>query len=308
MTKQARGTARVLRWLSMPSAKDKRQRKVIFVTGLSGAGMSSALKIFEDLGYEVFDNFPLEFLKPLLDQKGHEGTPVAFGLDTRSRGFSPKAILTHLEKLRAQKRSDVMLLFMTGGNMLLQKRFSETRRSHPLAKDRPVLDGIRQERTWLRPLMDAADLLVDTSDLSIHDLRRVLESSVHPDESKRKLAVTVMSFGFKNGVPREADMVLDVRFLQNPHWVPALKAKTGLDKKVQAYIAQDPDFEKFMTHTESMLTLLLPRYSDEGKYYFTLAVGCTGGQHRSVYIAEILARTIRKMGFAEALRHRDIAD
>lgn len=286
----------------------KKQRKVIIVTGLSGAGMSSALKIFEDLDYEVFDNFPLDFVTPLLDQKGHEGTPVAFGLDTRSRGFSPKTISAAVEKLRANKNLDITLIFMTAGNLDLQKRFSQTRRSHPLAKDRPVLDGIRQERTWLKTLMDAADLLVDTSDLSIHDLRRVMEASVHPDESKRKLAVTVMSFGFKNGVPRESDMVLDVRFLQNPHWVPALKNKTGLDKKVQAHVAADPDFKDFMKHTQSMLTLLLPRYADEGKYYFTLAVGCTGGQHRSVYIAELLSKKIKSMNYAVSLRHRDIGE
>lgn len=270
--------------------------------------MSSALKIFEDLDYEVFDNFPLDFVTPLLDQKGHEGTPVAFGLDTRSRGFSPKTISAAVEKLRANKNLDITLIFMTAGNLDLQKRFSQTRRSHPLAKDRPVLDGIRQERTWLKTLMDAADLLVDTSDLSIHDLRRVMEASVHPDESKRKLAVTVMSFGFKNGVPRESDMVLDVRFLQNPHWVPALKNKTGLDKKVQAHVAADPDFKDFMKHTQSMLTLLLPRYADEGKYYFTLAVGCTGGQHRSVYIAELLSKKIKSMNYAVSLRHRDIGE
>lgn len=293
----------------MPSVKKKsRQRKVILVTGLSGAGMSSALKIFEDLGYEVFDNFPLDFVPALLDHKGHEDAPVAFGLDTRSRGFAPDAVLAAAEKLRADPGIDVTLIFMTAGNLDLQKRFSHTRRSHPLAKDRPVLDGIRRERTWLKTLMDGADLLIDTSDLSIHDLRRVLESSAHPDETKRKLAVTVMSFGFKQGVPRESDMVIDVRFLQNPHWVPALKDKTGLDKKVQAYVAADPDFKGFMDHTESMLSLLLPRYADEGKYYFTLAIGCTGGRHRSVYIAELLSKRIKSMGYTPALRHRDISE
>lgn len=292
----------------MPSVKKTKKRKIILITGLSGAGLSSALKTFEDVGYEVFDNFPLDFVQPLLDQKGHEGTPVAFGLDTRSRGFSPKTILAALETLRTNKKFDVTMIFMTAGNLDLQKRFSQTRRGHPLAKDRPVLDGIRQERTWLKPLMDAADLLIDTSQLSIHDLRRMLEASVHPDESKRKLAVTVMSFGFKNGVPRESDMVLDVRFLQNPHWVPALKAKTGLDKKVQAYVAGDPDFAGFVKSTENMLSLLLPRYADEGKYYFTLAVGCTGGQHRSVYLADLLSKKIKKMGYGPSLRHRDISE
>jgi UPF0042 nucleotide-binding protein len=299
----------------MPSAKKKTakkktpaKRRIIFVTGLSGAGMSSTLKILEDVGYEVFDNFPLNFVDPLVADDDYIDTPVAFGLDTRSRGFSPEAILGHLEDLRTDPANDVTMIFMSAGNMVLQKRFSETRRSHPLAKDRPVLDGIRQERGWLKGLMDNADLLIDTSDLSIHDLRRIVEPSVHPDATRRKLAVTVMSFGFKNGVPRESDMVLDVRFLQNPHWVPALRPKTGLNKDVQAHIQKDADFAAFMKHTNAMLTLLLPRYSEEGKYYFTLAVGCTGGKHRSVFVAEQLAKTMKKQGYSVSLRHRDMSE
>jgi UPF0042 nucleotide-binding protein len=283
-----------------PSKNKKSRRRIVFVTGMSGAGMTTALKIFEDMGYEVFDNVPLSFIKPLLTQKGYENTPVAIGLDTRARGFSPEIVLKTIKDTQA------LMVFMAAGNMILQKRFSETRRGHPLAKDRPVLDGIRQERNWLKPLMDAADLLVDTSDLSIHDLRRTLESSVHPDETKRSLAVTVMSFGFKNGVPRESDMVLDVRFLQNPHWIAALKDKTGLDKKVQTYVQGDPAFKDFMKNSEALLSLLLPRYSDEGKYYFTLAVGCTGGKHRSVFVAEKLAKKIKALGFPVSIRHRDM--
>ncbi len=284
------------------------KRKILLVTGLSGAGMSSALKIFEDMGYEVFDNFPLDFISPLLEQKGHEDTPIAFGLDTRSRGFSPEAVLAHLETLRRNDGYDVGLVFMGAGNMVLQKRFSETRRGHPLAKDRPVLDGIRQERTWLRPLMDAAGLQIDTSGLSIHDLRRTLEASAAPGAHKRSLAVTVMSFGFKNGVPREADMVLDVRFLKNPHWVDRLRPMTGLEKKVQNYVAGDVDFDAFMRHAQEMLALLLPRYSEEGKFYFTLAIGCTGGKHRSVFVAEKLTRAIAAKGLNVSTRHRDIND
>lgn len=290
----------------MPSVKKgkktntKARRKIVFVTGLSGAGISSALKIFEDMGYEVFDNIPLDFVAPLVAQKGYENAPIALGLDTRARGFSPKSVVS------AAKKHAALLVFIGAGNMILQKRFSETRRGHPLAKDRPVLDGIRQERNLLKPLMDAADLLVDTSDLSIHDLRRTLEASVHPDEDKRRLAVTVMSFGFKNGVPRESDMVLDVRFLRNPHWIQALKEKTGLEKAVTGYVTADPDFAGFISNSEALLNLLLPRYSQEGKFYFTLAVGCTGGRHRSVCVAEKLARKIKSLGHPVSIRHRDI--
>lgn len=285
---------------------DNQKRPVVVVTGLSGAGMSSSLKILEDLGYEIFDNFPLAFIDPLLAQKGEEEGPVALALDTRSRGFSPEAIIARVESLRTDPRNNVMLVFMTCSNTVLQKRYSETRRGHPLAKDRPVLDGIRQERTWLKPLMDAADLLIDTSELSIHDLRRQIESSVHPDPARRRLTITVMSFGFKNGVPRESDMVLDARFLSNPHWESALRPLTGKDKSVQDYVAADADFAAFMDHTEAMLGLLLPRYAAEGKFYFTLAVGCTGGRHRSVFITEKLSKTIADAGYSVSTRHRDL--
>jgi len=291
----------------MPATKiSASKRKIIFVTGLSGAGMTSALKVLEDFGYEVFDNFPLSFIEHLAKEKGHEDSHVAFGLDTRARGFSPEDVVRKIETLRKNRKNDVQLLFMNAGNTTLQKRYSETRRSHPLAKDRPVLDGIRQERGWLKTLMERADLLVDTTDLSIHDLRRLLQGSVHPDPAKKKLAVTVMSFGFKNGVPRESDMVLDVRFLKNPHWDAKLRPLTGKDKKVQAYIQDDADYAAFLKHTKEMLKLLLPRYADEGKYYFTLAVGCTGGKHRSVHLAEELAADIKKGGYTTTLRHRDL--
>lgn len=284
----------------------KEQRNIVFVTGLSGAGMSSALKILEDLGYEVFDNFPLSLVESLLSQEGHRDSSVAFGLDTRGRGFDPETVLRTIETLREDPVNDVMLLFMSCGNMILQKRYSETRRGHPLAKDRPVLDGIRQERSWLKHLMDSADLLIDTSELSIHDLRRLIESSVHPDSTRRKLTLTVMSFGFKNGLPREADMVLDVRFLANPHWDSDLRPLSGEDKAVQDYITADEDFNAFLNHTEAMLQLLLPRYAEEGKFYFTLATGCTGGRHRSVYVARRLSETLKSWGYTVALRHRDL--
>lgn len=268
--------------------------------------MSSALKILEDLGYEIFDNFPLTFIENLLTQKGFESRPLAIAVDTRSRGFTPEAVIEKVEALRADKSVETKFVFMTCSNLALRKRFSETRRSHPLAKDRPALDGIRQERGWLKPLMDSADLLVDTSELSVHDLRHQLESSLNPDASRRKLTVTIMSFGFKNGVPRESDTVIDVRFLKNPHWVDKLRPQTGKDKAVQGYIQKDPDFKKFVRHIEAMLKLLLPRYAEEGKYYFTLGFGCTGGRHRSVYLAETMAKKIEDWGYNVALRHRDL--
>jgi UPF0042 nucleotide-binding protein len=282
------------------------KRKIIILTGLSGAGITSALKILEDIGYEVFDNLPLSFIENLASQTGYTGNPVAFALDSRAREFSPENIVAKVQTLSQNTSNDVKMVFMTCSNTKLQKRFSETRRSHPLAKDRPALDGIRQERTWLKPLMDSADLLIDTSDISVHDLRRQIESSLHPDTSARKLTLTVTSFGFKNGIPRESDMVLDVRFLDNPHWVDTLRPKTGRDKPVQTYINKDKDLKKFIAHTQSLLQLLLPRYTEEGKYYFTLAFGCTGGRHRSVYLAEIISKTLKTWGYNVSTRHRDL--
>lgn len=284
----------------------KPRRRVVFVTGLSGAGLSSALKVMEDFGYEVFDHFPLHHIMPLLDEQGFEDSPLAFCLDTRSRGFNPTSILALRDRLRQKADTDVHILFLTSSNAVLQKRFSETRRSHPLAKDRPVVDGIMQERAWLKPLLDQADLVVDTSELRVHDLRRTIESSIHPDPAKNKLSITLLSFGFKNGIPREADMVLDARFLNNPHWVPALKALTGLDAPVQTYIDSDAGFAPFLVQTEGLLDLLLPRYAGEGKYYFTLAVGCTGGQHRSVYLVARLSQWLEEKGYAHTVRHRDL--
>lgn len=284
--------------------KKSSPRNIVFVTGMSGSGMSSALKVLEDFGYEVFDNFPLSFVSDLCAQTAP--AHIAISLDTRTRGFAPKDILNTVQTLRDNPKNNVTLLCMDCSNGTLQKRFSETRRAHPLAKDRPAIDGVRQERSLMKSLFDGADLLLDTTNLSIHDLRRSLESSLHPDPEQKHLTITVMSFGFKNGVPRESDMVLDVRFLQNPHWDKKLRPKTGQDKPVQKYIEQDPSLAPFLKHTKALLKTLLPQYTKEGKYYFTLAIGCTGGQHRSVYVAENLFNDIKNAGYTITLRHRDL--
>lgn len=280
------------------------KRPVIFVTGLSGAGMSTALKALEDNGYEVFDNFPLSLVDPLLDEAGYEDKPVAFGLDSRTRGFNPRDIVRAIQKHK--DRNAVFLLFMGATNASLQKRFSETRRTHPLAKDRTVIDGIIHERNWLQPLTEAADRVIDTTDLPVHDLRRIIENDFKPDDDAKRLSVTVMSFGYKNGVPREVDMVLDARFLKNPHWVEDLKPFTGQDKSVQDYIKEDKGLEPFYVHVEALVEWLLPRYAHEGKSYFTIAFGCTGGKHRSVYLAERLAEKIKSLGYPMVIRHRDM--
>lgn len=274
-------------------------RSLLFVTGLSGAGMSSAMNALEDTGYEVFDNFPLFLLDELLIGLD-KNVPVAIGFDTRTRGFSAGAIL---EKLEAHKEAE--LLFLDCDHDVLIKRFSETRRRHPLAKDKPIVAGISQEREQLAHLRDEASVVIDTSALSIHDLKAQIESQYALHE-KAKLLITVMSFGFKNGVPRGADMVLDVRFFKNPHWQENLRPLSGHDRAVVEHIQGDTLYADFTQKIQELLGMLLPRYKEEGKSYFTLAFGCTGGRHRSVHMAENFTKFLTQKGWAVAQQHRDL--
>lgn len=275
-------------------------KNTVIVTGLSGAGMSSALKTLEDMGYEVFDNFPLVLVDSLLAESPNNGVPTAIGIDSRSRGFDPEGLV------EASNRIGARLIFLTCDESVLQKRFTETRRRHPVAKDRPVSAGIKKEQEWLHPLRSNADMVIDTTELSVHDLRHLLERAFAVARTKR-LTITTMSFGYRYGVPRDADIVMDVRFLANPHWIKDLRPLTGLDADVGAYVSQDPHFETFQTHFKAMIEPLLPRYAHEGKSYLTLAIGCTGGRHRSVYTVEQLAPWLRSLGFDTGILHRDIA-
>lgn len=270
----------------------------LFVTGLSGAGMSSALKILEDLGYEVFDNFPLSLLDSLIAGGGHK-KPIAIGIDTRTRDFDPQDIITKVQQLSAR------LIFITCDEAELQRRYTETRRRHPLAADRPVSAGIKREFALLHPLRDIADPVIDTTSLSVHDLRRVLDG-VFPRGARSGLTVTLQSFGFKNGLPREADIVMDVRFLKNPHWEADLKPLTGKDERVRKYVESDPAFGDFIHNFKALIEPLLERYRLEGKSYLTIALGCTGGKHRSVVVAETLAPWAQQKGIMLAVEHRDI--
>ncbi|MCD8562818.1 MAG: RNase adapter RapZ [Alphaproteobacteria bacterium] len=256
------------------------------ITGLSGAGMSSVLKTLEDLGYEVFDNFPVGLADTLVNDSATNG-PIAIGIDTRSRGFEAKAVIDTAQRLGAR------LIFLTCDDAELQRRFTETRRRHPMAKDRPVHVGIEQEHKLLEPFRAAADLVIDTTTLRVPDLRHILEGHFG-EKTEKTLTVTLLSFGFKRGLPREADIVMDVRFLKNPHWVPELKPLSGKDKAVGDYIEADPDFSSFMENFKTLLEPLLKRYAEEGKSYLTIAVGCTGGRHRSVYVIENLAGWMRE--------------
>jgi UPF0042 nucleotide-binding protein len=272
---------------------------LLIVTGLSGAGMSTALKDLEDMGYEVFDNFPPALVAPLVKDGENRKRPVAVGIDARARGFGADAVLAMTRHLGAR------LLFITADDAVLQKRFTETRRRHPLAKDRPVAAGIQKEQELLGPLRAAADMVIDTTDLSVHDLKRVLHGHFGL-EGRRPLTVTLMSFGYRFGVPREADIVMDIRFLKNPHWEKELRPLTGLDAPVGAYIQRDENFAPFLARFQTLVEPLLPLYAREGKSYLTIAIGCTGGRHRSVFAAETLKPWLDRQDFPATILHRDV--
>lgn len=272
--------------------------KPVFISGLSGAGISSVLKSLEDFGYEVFDNFPLSHL-PKLIEESNAHAKIAIGVDTRTRGFSPESLLEVVD------RYDSSLVFMTCDHEHIQKRFSETRRRHPMARDQSVSLGITKEREWLEALRERADIVIDTTDTSIHDLRHILEGYFvpHPDEN---LTISLMSFGFKHGVPRSADIVMDVRFLKNPHWDAELKPMSGLDQAVGEYVSGDADFERFLANFKDLIQPLIPRYAQEGKSYLTIAIGCTGGRHRSVYTVEQLKKWFEEQSYSVFAEHRDL--
>lgn len=272
---------------------------------MSGAGLSTALKAFEDLGYESVDNLRLGMIPTLLDDSAHAGRPLAVAVDTRNASFSVEDLLRMDETLNERPELDVKLLFLDCSDEALQQRFTETRRRHPLAVDRPVTDGIKREREMLWRLRDGADHVIDTSLLSLHELRRQIVGHYRPDNAAG-LTIFITSFSYRHGVPREADLVFDARFLVNPHWDPKLRALSGRDEAVAEYIRRDPDYASFTQNIVRLMLPLLPRYQQEGKSYLTLAVGCTGGRHRSVFIAEELATLLALHDYIVGIGHRDL--
>jgi UPF0042 nucleotide-binding protein len=286
-----------------------RPRQLLFVTGMSGAGKWTALRTFEDLGWEVVDNLPLRLLDRLLAVPPGDGStdrerPLAIGIDSRTRDFDAARIIGKLDDLRAEYGPESGLLFLDCDGAELARRFSETRRLHPMAGDRPAADGIARERELLTPLRQAATYLIDTTDTTTNGLQQELRARFGAPSDAPVL--TIMSFGFAHGMPRNADLVLDMRFLRNPHWIPALKPLTGLDKLVADYIKEDPAYAEALNRIEALLVLLLPRYASEGKAYVTVAFGCTGGRHRSVHISESIVERLRAAGFAPTIAHRDL--
>ena len=266
--------------------------------------MSTALKALEDMGYEAVDNLPLGLMSQLIGAPGASTHPLAVGIDSRTRGFSVDALLGELRRLRNRPDIGVRLLYLTSDADVLQRRFTETRRRHPLAQDRPIADGIDADKSATAPLSAHADPVIDTSGFALKDLRTVLAG--HFAIGGSALAVAVMSFSFRQGLPREADLVFDVRFLDNPHYVEALRPLTGRDEAVARMVESDRDFGRFFKGLTDLLEIALPRYAGEGKSYLTIAVGCTGGRHRSVFTAERLTGWLRDREYRVSLRHREL--
>jgi UPF0042 nucleotide-binding protein len=278
------------------------------VTGLSGAGRITALHALGDMGYVAVDNVPLMLLGDVMSSTagnpGERAIPLAFGIDTRTFGFDPHALVRRVQELRQRTDVTVRLLFLDCDSEILQRRYTESRRPHPLAPDRPLIDAISEERTQIAVVRDAADLVIDTSVLSPHIFKQLLAGHFALGAVGTRLSV--MSFSYRRGLPREADLVFDVRFLRNPHYVPALKPLTGRNPAVAAFVAGDVGYRPFLDALKGLIGPLLPRFDAEGKSYLTIAVGCTGGRHRSVALVEELRPFVDGLGFTPTLVHRDL--
>ncbi|MBB4859022.1 UPF0042 nucleotide-binding protein [Novosphingobium chloroacetimidivorans] len=288
--------------------EEPRQR-LMLVTGMLGAGKTTALRVLEDLGWETVDNFPIRLLDRLIEtpQAGRSDMrgPIAIGFDSRTRGFDPQGIIRKVKELGARADLEITTLFLDCSSKELERRYNETRRRHPLAADTPVDAGIRAERELLAPLRRWADIMVDTSEFTSNDLQRAMRERFG-DADAQELTVTVSSFGFSRGMPPVADLVFDMRFLDNPHWDPMLRPLTGEDAPVGEHIRTDPAFDEAFVRIRDLLLLLLPRYRAQGKAYVHIAFGCTGGRHRSVFTAREIAAALREHGFSPTLLHRNL--
>jgi UPF0042 nucleotide-binding protein len=280
--------------------------RLVLVTGPSGAGRSTAIASLEDLGFEAIDNLPLRLLPRLLEGEASTDKPMALGLDTRNRDFSVAALLETIEQIAALQGETPSVLYLDASADVLVRRFSETRRRHPLVPNGSPAAGVALELDMLAPIRARADLLVDTSELTIHDLRREI-SKWFADPGAGELAISVLSFSYKRGLPRGVDYVFDCRFLSNPHWVDTLRGKTGLEADVCAHVKADPRYTPFLDQVTGLLLPLIPAFRDEGKSHLAVAFGCTGGQHRSVVLAEAVAARLAEAGLRVSIEHRELA-
>lgn len=282
--------------------------RVVIVTGLSGSGKSTAIHVLEDLGFYCIDNMPVvlvpKFLE-LCESLGGNIRRIAFGIDLRERAFFGELPAVIMQGRRQGQRIEV--LFLDAADDVLVRRFSETRRPHPLAEGGSPIDGIRRERERLTAVRAAADRILDTTALTVHQLRAELTRDYAERSTQDGMSLFLTSFGYKFGTPADADMVLDIRFLPNPFFVEDLRPLSGLDGPVQRYVLERPETVEFLGHVQRLLSFLLPRYLHEGKTYFTVALGCTGGRHRSVVVAEEISRRLSAAGYQVQVRHRDIS-
>ncbi len=285
------------------------RQRVLLVTGLLGAGKTTALRVLEDLGWETIDNFPIRMLGQLIGKPGDvaEGlkSPLAIGFDSRTRGFDPHAIIERVKRLTERQDLEVTTLFLDCSGQELERRYNETRRRHPLAADMPAASGIAAERELMEPLRRWADMVVVTTDMSANDLQQQIRERFAP-LSGHGITITVSSFGFSRGMPPVADLVFDMRFLDNPHWVEQLRPLTGKDAPVADHIRRDPAFEVVFGQIRDLLLTLLPRYEAQGKAYVHIAFGCTGGRHRSVFTAEQMTAALREQGYSPTVLHRNL--
>jgi UPF0042 nucleotide-binding protein len=281
-----------------------RPRELVIITGMSGSGKASVLKAFEDLGFYCVDNLPVELIPRFAELVGQtsEISRTALVVDVRE-GTQLEALPTIVKSVKRLLPTKV--IFLEADESILLRRFSETRRPHPLGTDSPVKASLIAERRHLRSIRAIADLVIDTSRFNVHELRAHITDRFRKHESDKNILVSCVSFGFKHGVPHDADLLFDVRFLPNPHFVPAFRALTGRDPKVARYVRSFPQTKEFIERISELLIYLLPHYIQEGKSYLTIAFGCTGGQHRSVMIAEDVGKHLRKAKYRVKVEHRD---
>jgi UPF0042 nucleotide-binding protein len=298
------------------SQDDGARQRILLVTGLLGAGKTTALRVLEDLGWEAIDNFPIRLLERMIDTvprqsdqtqplPAEDRAPLAIGFDTRTRGFNPHDVIERVKALTRRSDLELTTLFLDCSSRELERRYNETRRRHPLAADMPAASGIMAERELLEPLRRWADSVIDTTPFAVNDLQQVIRERFAAARAQA-MTVTVSSFGFSRGMPPVADLVFDMRFLDNPHWIDALRPLTGKDAAVGAHIESDPAFPEAYSRIRDLILMLLPRYANQGKAYVNVAFGCTGGRHRSVFVAERIAAALREAGFSPTLLHRNL--
>ncbi|MGV6805324.1 MAG: RNase adapter RapZ [Ruegeria sp.] len=280
------------------------QRRIVLVTGPSGAGRSTAIHVLEDLGYEAIDNLPMGMLERLME--GPEpARPMALGIDARNRDFSTTGFVELIAKLGRMARVNLSTMYLDCSDEVLLRRFSETRRRHPVATDASPQSGVRTEKELLEPIREIADTLIDTTSMNVHQLREEVDRWFAP-KNGRHLAVSIESFSYKRGLPLGLDMVFDCRFLANPYWRPELRNADGRNPDVATYVQADMNYGPFFERVIDLLLTLLPAFQAEGKTHLSVAFGCTGGQHRSVATAEAVAKALAEKGQQVAIRHREM--